>query len=148
MNLGDFGHPPYGGITPTKPFSLRLTFEERTALEQLAGDMPLGTYIRKQIFENAPSSGPGGLGTKPRRRKKTRNRNPIKDQTALGQLMGELGKAKLANNLNQLAKAVNTGSLPVTPEVEHEIHIACEEVKWMREILIKAMGLKTDADKS
>jgi len=31
----------------TPPFSLRLTFEERARLEELAGDMPLGAYIRR-----------------------------------------------------------------------------------------------------
>ena len=31
--------------TKTPPFSLRLTFEERARLEELAGDMPLGAYI-------------------------------------------------------------------------------------------------------
>ena len=33
------------------PFSLRLTFEERALLEQAAGDMPLGAYIRSKLFE-------------------------------------------------------------------------------------------------
>lgn len=32
------------------PFSLRLTFDERTALEQEAGHLPLGAYIRSRLF--------------------------------------------------------------------------------------------------
>ncbi len=32
------------------PFSLRLTFEERAALEAAAGDMPLGAYIKAVLF--------------------------------------------------------------------------------------------------
>ncbi len=41
------------GATPTPapaPFSLRLTFEERAALESAAGDQPLGSYIRYRLL--------------------------------------------------------------------------------------------------
>lgn len=37
--------------TPQRPFSLRLTIEERTALEMGAGNKPLGAYIRAKLFE-------------------------------------------------------------------------------------------------
>ena len=86
------------------PFSLRLTFEERAALEQAAAGMPLGAYIRSRLFD----------GDLPPRR--TRGKFPVKDQQALGKVLGELGKSRFANNLNQLARAANTGSLPVTPD--------------------------------
>lgn len=41
------------------PFSLRLTFEERAALEQEAGDEPLGAYIRKKLLgsKRSPEDG-------------------------------------------------------------------------------------------
>jgi hypothetical protein len=74
------------------PFSLRLTFEERAALEQAAGDMPLGAYIRAQVFKDGKT------------RKRRRYKRPVKDHQALGQLLGALGEARLANNLNQLAR--------------------------------------------
>ena len=32
------------------PFSLRLSFEERAALETVAGDIPLGAYIKAVLF--------------------------------------------------------------------------------------------------
>ena len=32
------------------PFSLRLTFEERAMLEHMAGDRPLGAFIRGKLF--------------------------------------------------------------------------------------------------
>jgi hypothetical protein len=96
------------------PFSLRLTFEERSALEQAAGDMPLGAYIRAELFQNKKT------------RHRRRYKRPVKDRQVLGQLLGLLGEARLANNLNQLAKAANTGSLPVTPETEK----ALREAGW------------------
>ena len=50
------------------PFSLRLTFEERAALEDAAGDMPLGAYIWGELFK--------GKKTRTRRRRAARDRLP------------------------------------------------------------------------
>lgn len=136
-------HPPIAGefqdaaehnashtrrIGSPPPFSLRLTPEEKALLRREAKGMPLGAYIRTKLLGNAAS---------PRRS----YRAPVKDDKALAQILGELGKARLANNLNQLAKAANTGSLSVTPETERAIQDACRDVQWMRERLIAALGL-------
>ena len=86
--------------------------------------------IRGRLFEGQP--------TKKRRRRK----RPVKHHQALGRVFGELGKAKLANNLNQLAKAVNAGSLPVTPDTEKALREACAEVQWLRKTLMEALGLQ------
>ena len=43
------------------PFSLRLTFEERARLEELAGNEPLGSYIKRRVF-----NGKGGGGKRAR----------------------------------------------------------------------------------
>jgi hypothetical protein len=115
------------GSTPA-PFSLRLTAQERASLLQEAGHTPLGAYIRLKLL---------GEAARPRRAV----RQPIHDEKALAQLLGELGRARLANNLNQLAKAANSGSLAVTPETEKALHDACQDVEWMRERLIVALGL-------
>jgi hypothetical protein len=66
----------------------------------------------------------------------------VKDAQPLGQLLGLLGKSRLANNLNQLAKAANMGSLPVTQETESDLREACAAVFEMRLLLLKALGLK------
>lgn len=110
------------------PFSLRLTASERAALQTAAGDMPLGAYIRSRLL--------GAEQHQPRRA----GRVPKHDHAALGQALGELGRSRLANNLNQLAKAVNTGSLPVTPDTEKEIRDACAAVQRMRAELLRALG--------
>ena len=86
------------------PFSLRLSFDERAQLEAQAGNMALGAYIRERL-----------LGDPAPRKKR---RNPVKDETALAQLLGELSRSNIANNLNQLAKAAHSGSLDVTPDTE------------------------------
>jgi len=114
----------------TKPFSLRLTFEERAELERAAAGMPVGEYIRDRLF--------GGTDL-PRR---TRGKFPVQDHKELAQVLALLGQARLSSNLNQLAKAANCGTLPVTPDVEAELRRACDEIREMRAHLIKALGLK------
>ena len=79
------------------PFSLRLTFEERAKIEADAAGMSLGGYIRSRLLD------PDWIA--PRRRGKF----PVKDHRALAQLLAMLGQSRLANNVNQLAKAANTG---------------------------------------
>lgn len=111
------------------PISLRVTFEEKANLEKAAAGMSLSAFIRWKLFD--PSSPP------PRRRGKF----PVKDHRALAQLLAMLGQSRLANNVNQLARAANTGSLPVTPETEEALLTAVEEVAQMRALLIQALGV-------
>ncbi len=113
------------------PFSLRLTFEERARLEQDAGDMPLGAYIRSRLLDH-----PAG-DRRPRKAKR-----PVKDHQALASVLGELGKSRIANNLNQLAKAANSGSLLLTSETEKSLQEACAGVQWLRSTLMQALGLQ------
>jgi hypothetical protein len=114
------------------PFSLRFTFDERAKLDMLRGSMPLGRYIREQLL---------GDDAAPR---KKRGRYPVKDQEALGRVLGALGASRLSQNLNQLARASNSGSLPVSHEVEEELRQACADVKAMREELLRALGGLSD----
>jgi hypothetical protein len=119
------------GESPRKyppPFSLRLTAEERARLEREAAGKTLGAYIRERLL---------GEDAAPR---KCKGNSPIKDHEALGRVLGALGQSRLSSNLNQLAKAVNTGSLPVTPETEAELRQACREVSDLRDELLRALG--------
>ncbi|NCO04497.1 MAG: hypothetical protein GW903_09975 [Alphaproteobacteria bacterium] len=110
------------------PFSIRLTFEERARLDADRGRVSLAAHIRERLFgdDAAPRKKPGN--------------SPIKDAEALGRVLGALGGSRLSSNLNQLAKAVNTGSLPVTPETEADLAAACEEVRSLRADLLRALG--------
>lgn len=117
-------HARRAGTIP--PFSLRLTADEKAALKRAAGTMPLGAYIRSKLLGEAA-------------RQRVTHRSPVKDERTLAQLLGELGKARLSNNLNQLAKAANSGSLSVTPETEKAIQDACRDVQWMRARLVAAL---------
>lgn len=110
------------------PFSIRFTFEERARLDAARGRSSLAVHIRERLFgdEVSPRRKPGN--------------SPIKDAEALGRVLGALGGSRLSNNLNQLAKAVNTGSLPVTPQTEADLVEACQEVKALRTELLRALG--------
>lgn len=117
------------GISNPPPFSLRLTFEERASLEQEAGDMSLGAYVRSRLFDSS------------RPAPKRRSKKPIKDHAALAQVLALLGKSHIANNINQLAKAANTGSLPVNIETERALNDAVRDVANMRHVLLSALNL-------
>lgn len=110
------------------PFSLRLNYEERARLDAERGDQSLAAYIRERLF---------GDHAAPR---KKRGNSPVQDKEALGRMAGALGQSRLSQNMNQLAKAVNTGSLPVTPETEAEIKEACRDISEMRKELMAALG--------
>lgn len=113
------------------PFSLRLSEDERAQLKAEANGEPLGAYIRSRL-----------LGPKAVKRRGARPR--IKDYEKLAMVLAALGRSHLASNLNQLAKAANTGTLPVTLEVVQELLEACEHVREMREALITALGVKPE----
>lgn len=113
--------------------SFRLNDQEHAALIRAAGDVPLGAYIRSKLFDKPL---PDYYSRRPR--------HPVKDEQILGQLLGQLGKARLANNLNQLARAANTGSLPVTAETERALQEACAEVQAMRKALMQALGFPVE----
>lgn len=116
-----------------KPFSIRLTDDEKRLLLERAGKLPLGTFIRDLIL--------GDELLMPRRQMA----NPVKDHEALARVLAALGQSRIANNLNQLAKAVNIGALPVTDETERDIMAACAAVIAMRGDLMRALGLPEGA---
>lgn len=128
MTISDhkFNEIAAGKVKPKReaPFSLRLSFAEKATLRDLAGDMPLGAYIKAVLHDAIANK---------------RKIAPRADPEALGRALGALGKSRLSQNVNQLAKAVNVGALPVTPETEAELAQACADIAAMREELMRAL---------
>jgi hypothetical protein len=120
---------PASNKKPLPPFSLRLTPEERAQLDKDAAGMSLGAHIRSRLFDSSVS------------KRRTRNKHPVKDHQELAKVLGELGRSRLANNMNQLAKAMNEGSLEISTETEKAIRDGCSDIRWMRHVLMTAMGL-------
>jgi len=120
---------PKAGRRPA-PFSLRLSAKERARLEHDAGETPLATYIKFRLFNHLPDLS------------SYRDGPSATDQRLIAQLLAALGASRSANNLNQLAKSANMGTLDVRPETEAELREACAAVQSMRRDLVTALGLK------
>ncbi|MCK4843180.1 MAG: hypothetical protein KAT04_15065 [Methylococcales bacterium] len=114
------------------PFAMRFTKDGRKRLDLAADGRPLAAYIRWLIFQDKIP------------KDRTRSKKPVKDHKELARLLGLLGQSRIANYINQLAKAANSGSLPVNEEVCKALMEAAASIKWMREALIRAMGLKIE----
>lgn len=111
-----------------KPFTLRLTAQERQILEREAAGLPLGEYIRAQALSDN------------RVKRRTRGKHPVKDHKLLAQFLGELGRMRVASNLNQLAKAANSGSLILTPETQSVLLEACADIRQIKDTLLRSLG--------
>ncbi|MBL1146546.1 MAG: hypothetical protein HND56_05125 [Pseudomonadota bacterium] len=110
------------------PFSIRLSKEERQQLRTRAGRMPVSAYIRFMLFE---------LPT-PRRHAA----NISENKELIERLLHRLGNTRISSNLNQLAKASNSGALPLDEETHALLHEACNAVLDIREELSLALGRK------
>jgi hypothetical protein len=116
------------------PFSIRLTETEKQRLKALAGSRPVGAYIRERLLADDVSP------------RKTR-RAVVQDADKLAALLALLAQSHLAQNLNQLAKHANMGTLNVTLDVVEELLAACAHVREMRATLISALGVKPENER-
>lgn len=114
----------------TKPFSLRLTPEERQELERRAAEMPVSTYARKVLLKSD------------QRAQQRRGRYPIKDRQALAQLLARLGQCQLAQSLNEISRAASLGALPLTQETEALLAQAASDISAIKAMLMKALGIQ------
>jgi len=81
------------------PITLRLSQNEIDRLDKMVSGASRSAYIRKQIFgENVD-------------KRKYRPKTPKTDDVAISQILAMLGASRIGNNLNQLAKAANSGLL-------------------------------------
>lgn len=114
---------------PEPPFSLRLSAADKARLREEAQGAPLGTYMKAKL-----------LGS-PLPKRVRRSGLAVEDRRSLAQALALLGRSRVAANLNQLAYAANTGALWVSPDVERELLDAAREVRLIRELLLRALGM-------
>ncbi len=117
----------------TRPFSLRLTAKERAQLEQRAGNVALGCYIRECLFEQSK-----------KKRHLSRSQFPTKDKQALARVLALLGKSGLGENMTKLAEAARIGALPVSQENENCLREACADIATIKHHVMKALGIQED----
>ncbi|MEA2875107.1 MAG: hypothetical protein QOF14_303 [Hyphomicrobiales bacterium] len=114
------------GSERAKPFSIRLTENERAGLQARAGGVPLGVFIRNALLAES---------TERRERK-----SPLKDADALGRLLGLLGQSEIGASLRQLAAQANAGTLYCDERTTARLRAACDDVRAMRLLLLEALG--------
>ena len=117
----------------TRPFSIRLTEDEKAYLKAKAGRRSLGAYCRAVLLEGHGDS-------------RKLLRHPTMSDSQYAALLAALGQSHLSSNLNQLAKHANTGTLDVSQDIEQELHDAYGAVLEMRKALFIALGLKPGED--
>jgi hypothetical protein len=112
------------------PLSIRLTEEERAYLKRKAGKKSVSAYVRDKALGEAANA-----------------RNPVQspkvDYEMLGRILGILGKSELSKNLCLLAVAAEHGALIVDEDVEADLKAACADVREIRLLLIRALGLRS-----
>lgn len=122
---------------PTKSrhiLSVPLTPVQKATLQKLAGREHLSAYARAQIFAANDNS--------PAKTRKTRNRTPVKDQTALADALAKLGRSETASSLREIVQLARLGALPLAEETEIAILRACRDIAEIKSILFNALGLQ------
>lgn len=111
----------------TKTVTVRVSAEERAQLEALSSRAGLaaGAFLRAAAF--------GGAGPRAQRR-------PSADHAVLRQLLGELGR--VGNNLNQIARTLNTGQSADLPELRE----ALSAYLGVRNAIYRALGKEPHDD--
>ena len=111
------------------PLSIRLNDAERAQLIREAKGQPLSSYIKAKALGGAPV-------------RLRRSGLSVEDRKALAQALALLGKSNLPASLKQIARAVEVGVLPVTPETEESLARSLRAVCELRRLLVLALGLQ------
>lgn len=109
------------------PLSVRLSNEEKAWLKTQADGGSVHGLARERILRDFLPR-PRSLQTV--------------DRAAIAQALAKLGGSHLSSNMNQIAKAANSGRLPVDADLCRELHQACADIRAMRLALTKALGIK------
>lgn len=118
------------------PFSIRFSDDERQKLDAARGVLSLAAYIRLKLFTEADDQ------SRERKKLARKHATPSAELAVMGQMLGGLGQSRLAANMNQIAKAANLGTLPVSSELEAELLSACAAIQTIKSELVSAMGIK------
>ena len=116
--------------------SVRLSDAELTELRAAAGSKTLSDHLRDRLFD------------KGRRTQRKPRRALRADTAALGQILGAIGRSRVAANVEQLARDARSGALLLDDVTARQIAEAHAEIRDIRERLIAAMGLTSTQDET
>lgn len=120
-------------MTTNSPYSFRLTPQQRAFIKEQsqAAKMTESDWIRYLLFSDVKL-----IEAKQKAAVKR-----VSDRD-LSQVISLLGQSRIPNNLNQIAKGINMGTIIVTPDTERHIDETYRMVLWIRQTLIQQLGLK------
>lgn len=119
--------------TKRKPYSILMSEAERHHIAQLAE--PLGLSAPELIRTVM-------LSEDVEKKLLTIKKHHF-DKQGSAKILAALGKSRIANNLNQIAKAIANGTLILSPDVIAQINEAYATIMWMRSLLIRQQGIKS-----
>lgn len=121
------------GLPLTASLTLRLTELERELWDRNANVLCISTakYVRMRMTDDITQ---GKLAIILGRQN---------ERIEYVKLLTALGKTRIASNLNQLAHAVNTGTLIFTPDVVAKIDEAYNAIMYMRSLLLDLSGVRS-----
>ena len=115
------------------PLSIRLSANERAWLEEQAGGMPIGTFVKSRLFAANDNTPP-----------RTRNRAPVKDYEELAKVHGKFGRFDVFLTIKGLLKAIENGNIRLKPTTEDVLVSACEDIRDIRHHVMKALGTRAE----
>lgn len=114
--------------------TIRLSEDENYQLKKDAGKLSRSAFARKKLFGENISHRP----PKSQRKKK----QPTMSSQTIARLLGTFGESELATSMLAIAMAAQSGSLPVTPELEEKLDKACGDIDTMCAAMVFALGIK------
>lgn len=112
------------------PITLRVSGADLAYLRSLAGDMPLGTFIKSFLPKPGKSKPRGAIS--------------VADRPSLARIILLLGQSNIAVHLSELAAAARSGSLAITPDTERTLNEANSTLAEIRRLLLAALGRRED----
>jgi hypothetical protein len=112
--------------------TLRLAKQERERLDKQAKTLGLSTaaYVRCLTADEKTQ------------RKLLSLIERTQDRAEYARILRALGESRIANNLNQIAYAIHSGTFVFSPDVTVQINECYEAILYIRSLLIEQMGVK------
>lgn len=136
----DFNHASGGRVRSASvqdklyPISFRVNAKQKAMIRCFADrrDQSVSQYVRSVVL-CGEVDGSGSQRGQP---------DPTFRIETAAKILGALGESGVLANLSALAEAAEAGALPLSAELEAELHNACALVLAIRNDLIGALGIK------
>ncbi len=115
------------------PLSIRLSPDERARLEVLAGQQPIGAFVKSRLFAANDNIPP-----------RPNSRPIVNERVGFAKMLGMLARMDIFLILKELLKAVGNGQIRLEPETESALNTAFLDLREIRRLLIEAQKVKAE----